>query len=279
MKFLERIMNIDRRYLFLLIFFAVVIPLIFPLKFPVYITKEVKDVWEYIENLTPEDVVLLALDYDPATMAELQPMYNAILRHCFMNDVKVLATVFWPQGIGLAEHAIKKISREYNKKSGIDYVFLGYRPQFFYALLGMGREIRIPFPSDYYGTSLRDLPMMDKIHNFRDMDLIVSFAGSGVVMYWLVYAHEPYGTPLAWGVTAVMATDYYPYLQSRQLVGMLGGLKGAAEYEKLINHPDKAKTGMSAQTIAHIVILVFIVLGNLGFIATRRKKLREEKEV
>jgi len=40
---------------------------------------------------------------------------------------------------------------------------------------------------------------------------------------------------VAVGVTAVMAADLYPYLQSGQLVGMLAGLKGAAEYEKLVD--------------------------------------------
>lgn len=275
MKFLERMMNIDRRYLFILIFIAVILPLFFPLNLPVHVTKEVKDVYEYIDNLTPDNVVLLAVDYDPATMAELQPMFDAMLRHCFIKNVKVLITVFFPTGIGLAEHAVKKIAKEYNKKSGIDYVFLGYRPQFFYAVLGMGKEIRIPFPSDYYGTSLRDLPMMDKIHNFKDMDLITSFGGSGIVTVWLIYAHEPYGTPLAWGVTAVMATDYYPYIQSRQVIGMLGGLKGAAEYEKLVKCPERAELGMNAQTVAHLVILAFIILGNVGFIVQRRMKRRE----
>jgi hypothetical protein len=40
---------------------------------------------------------------------------------------------------------------------------------------------------------------------------------------------------VAVGVTAVMAADMYPYLQSGQLIGMLSGLKGAAEYEKLVD--------------------------------------------
>jgi hypothetical protein len=52
---------------------------------------------------------------------------------------------------------------------------------------------------------------------------------------WITYARPKYGLNVAVGVTAVMAADMYPYLQSGQLVGMLSGLKGAAEYEKLVD--------------------------------------------
>ena len=65
------------------------------------------------------------------------------------------------------------------------------------------------------------------------------------------------------GTTAVGAPNFYPYVQSGQLVGLLGGLKGAAEYETLIGAPGDATSGMDAQSIVHALIVVFILLGNL----------------
>ena len=66
-------------------------------------------------------------------------------------------------------------------------------------------------------------------------------------------------------MTAVMASDAYPFLQSGQLSGLIGGLKGAAEYEQLINHRDRAFIGMDAQSITHILIVIFIIFGNISF--------------
>ncbi|MCB5247597.1 MAG: hypothetical protein LHW57_06195, partial [Candidatus Cloacimonetes bacterium] len=64
---------------------------------------------------------------------------------------------------------------------------------------------------------------------------VIEFSGSVAGVYWLTYARPKFGTNIAVGVTAVMAADQYPYLQTGQFIGMLSGLKGAAEYEKLVD--------------------------------------------
>jgi hypothetical protein len=102
--------------------------------------------------------------------------------------------------------------------------------------------------------------------------------------------HPQSGTPVIIGPTAVGAPKYYAYLNAGQLVGMVGGMKGAAEYEKLLagRHPDLARTyestraftatkGMDAQTVNHAVIILFIIAGNLAAArvgAVQRKEAR-----
>jgi hypothetical protein len=76
---------------------------------------------------------------------------------------------------------------------------------------------------------------------------------------------------MAFGTTAVMAPDAYPYLQAGQIEGMMGGLKGAAEYENLIGRLGLGTRGMPAQSWAHVLVIVFIALGNVGFFVTRRR--------
>jgi len=66
---------------------------------------------------------------------------------------------------------------------------------------------------------------------------------------------------------------------------MLGGMKGAAEYEKLLRaqYPQletfysttrafTATKGMDGQTVLHTIILLFIFLGNVAFLRTRRPR-------
>jgi len=68
-----------------------------------------------------------------------------------------------------------------------------------------------------------------------------------------------------------MAADYYPYLNSGQIFGLMGGMLGAAEYEKLVKRPGRAMEAMRVHVWTHMVIILFIVIGNVGFFLTKRK--------
>jgi hypothetical protein len=48
-------------------------------------------------------------------------------------------------------------------------------------------------------------------------------------------------------------------------------MKGSAEYEKLVNKPGLATIGMDSQSIAHMLIIGFIILGNLLYWREKRK--------
>jgi nitrate/nitrite transporter NarK len=83
------------------------------------------------------------------------------------------------------------------------------------------------------------------------------------------------------GVTAVEAPLLYPYYP-KQLIGLMGGLQGAAEYEAALmtgkpRFADTATTAMIRmfpQTVAHVVIVLFVVLGNISYFATKRRERR-----
>ena len=71
--------------------------------------------------------------------------------------------------------------------------------------------------------------------------------------------------------TLISAPEYFPYVQSGQLSGLLGGLAGAAEYEEMIDRPGWGVTGMAAQSLAHVTIVLLIVLGNFVYFWNRRQ--------
>ncbi len=66
------------------------------------------------------------------------------------------------------------------------------------------------------------------------MKLVVSFATGIIGEWWANLINAQFGIPVACGCTAVSAPKYYAFLQSGQMVGLLGGLKGASEYEWLL---------------------------------------------
>ena len=83
MNFYERMMNLDRRWIYLVIGLVVVITAIFPFDVPLYVTPEVRSIYNYIESLNPGDVLMIGVDYAPEVMAELHPMTYAITRQAF----------------------------------------------------------------------------------------------------------------------------------------------------------------------------------------------------
>lgn len=301
MRLGERLLKISRRVIFLLVGLAVIIPLLLRVTFPTTITPPVKRVFDFIETTSEFEegkVMLVSVDYDPATTPELFPMTLAVLRHAFSRDVKVLLMTLHPAGSGLAEMAVARGADEYAKERGVDYVFLGFKPGIAAVLLGLGEDIHTTFPTDYYGTPISEIPMMENIRTYDDIALVVTVAASSLPESWISYAGARYGQRIAAGVTAVMASDFYPYLQTGQLIGLLGGLKGAAEYEKLLDESPAekeldmkrqellsqedhellrrshrvARVGMVPQSIVHVLIIALIIMGNIGYFATRKAK-------
>ena len=273
MSWADKILQIDRRWIFLAIAVAVTVPFFLPLGLPIIVTPPVENLYDAVEGIEPNsNPLLLAVDYAPATLPELEPMAIAILRHAFENNVNVIVLTLHPAGYGLAERAVMQVAEEYDKVYGEDYVFLGFQPGTSAVILGLGINIRNVFPEDAYGTPLRELPLMEGIRNYDDIPLLVTLAGWSAAEAWVYYAYQPYGQRVGAGVTAVMATDYYPYLNAGQLVGLLGGMRGAAEYEELIGQRDQGGRGMDSQSVIHLLIIVLIAGGNAAYFVSRRGK-------
>lgn len=284
MGFYDRLMNLDRRWVYLFVAIAVILPILLqdfgvPIIIPPYITPETKSVYSFVEKLQAGDVLFLAIDYDPMAMAELHPVARAILKQCFKKDVKVIISALSQNGPGMAEQLISQTGREYNKVNGVDYVYLGYKPFPAIVIMGMSQNFKLFFPKDYYGNPLESLPMMTKIRNIKETKGVIDVAAGSVADYWINEGAGRYNYPLALCVTGVMAADYYPFLNSGQIFGLIGGMKGAAEYEYLAEKGGymkkeelKATQGMPIQTFAHIVVILFIIIGNVGYFMSKRKK-------
>jgi hypothetical protein len=81
-----------------------------------------------------------------------------------------------------------------------------------------------------------------------------------------------YGVTIGGGVTAVTAPEMYPYIQSGQLVGLLAGMKGAGEYEQIVNRPGLGVAGMVAQSSVHLMVVAFIAFANIVYFLEKRRR-------
>jgi hypothetical protein len=286
-RFLQWLLKLDRRWIFLVVLVSVATPIIFPIGLPVTTTDSTRRLFDYIQGLKPGDTVWVSFDYGPSSAPENDPMAEAVMRQCFLKHIRVVVLALYPLGgLGLANEVVAKVTAEFpGLKYGVDYVNIGYKDGATAVMRRLGENIADAFPTDVNGTPLSQIPMLKDVHDIRHVSLVFSAATGIIGEYWVTLVHSQIGTPVAVGPTAVSAPKYYAYLNAGQMVGMLSGMKGAAEYEHLLreHYPRMARfykttrtftatKGMDGQTVIHTVILIFILLGNLAFLATRRAR-------
>jgi len=266
MGLLERLEKIDRRWIFLTMGLLVLMPLLFPLSLPLFVSPPVKAFHDAVASIPDGSTVLMSCDYDPGGIPEMVPMTRTALRQLLDKKCKVVITVLWNGGPGLVDRVVRDvIEKEYpHLKYGVDYVNLGYKAGNEAVMVLMGQGIANAFPKDYRGNDTRSMPIMRGVRDYSSFPMLVNISsGYPGTKEWVQQVQGRFHLPMVAGVTAVSAPEYYPYLQSGQLRGLLGGMAGAAEYEKMRNEKGSATSGMDAQSLAHYFVALCIVLGNV----------------
>jgi hypothetical protein len=266
LKLLHRIENVDRRWIFLIMGLLVLFPLLFPLSLPLFVSAPVRGFYDAIEAIPNGSTVLMSCDYDPGSIPEMVPMTRTALRQLLDKKCKIIVTVLWNGGPGLVDRVVRDVvEKEYpGLVYGKDYVNLGYKAGYEAVMVLMGQGIANTFPRDYSGNDTRSLPIMQGVRDYSSFPLLVNIsAGYPGTKEWVQQVQARFHLPMVAGVTAVSAPEFYPYLQSGQLRGLLGGMAGAAEYEMLRHEKGTATKGMDAQSLAHVFVAFCIVLGNV----------------
>lgn len=300
-RLFEKLLAIDRRFIFLVIFLALSIPIFFGLRIDIKVTDEVKIFYDSISSLSSGARVMMAFDYDPGSEPELQPMAEAGFRYFINNKLRFVIIGLWPQGPMQANKALNAINEardEYmvvdgdtlyfgtdlvvvgsdTARYGVDFINLGFQAGNELVIQRMGSSITAAFANDLrFGRPIGEFDIMRGLNKLSDFDFIYNLsAGYPGTVEWVQFAVDRFHVACGAGNTAVQAPQVYPYLDSGQLSGLMGGMKGAAELEKVVGHKGKATMAMVSQTAAHIFVVLFIVIGNVAYFATRGKKARTD---
>ena len=286
--------QLDRRFIFLLIALSVLIPLLKPgwVNIPIKTTSNSEIVFKELSNLKEGDRVLVSFEYGASTKPEIHPMSVAVLQHLFSKGVKVYTVPLWPEGLMMAKYAIEEVvtSNLFNIKEHRDYVSLPYKAGGEIIIRGIATDIRSIFTQDINNVLLNEIEMMEGINKVSDLDFVFDLsAGVPGNAEWVQFACDEHNVPLSSGCTSIMVTDAIPYVESGQIRGILAGMPGAAEYEQMVFKylndiedsefinkdveviPGKATSRMSAQSIAHLLMVIFIIFGNISYYLIRRR--------
>ncbi|MFK7961804.1 MAG: hypothetical protein AB8G96_14915 [Phycisphaerales bacterium] len=298
---IAKLLDIDRRWIFLLMLLAVAIPILTQATFPEVPTGLAKTTFDKIEALDAGDRVYMAFDFDPASEGELGPMATSFTRHvCELArqrkqagepPIRMYFATLWPAGTPLIQKTIDEVIKADfpELQEHEDWVNLGFKAGEDGVIKVVATDLRQMYLSDTNGVPLSEIEMMKGVGSIRDFDLIINVsAGFPGTKEWVLYAVTPFAedVEIVAGCTGVQAPLLYPYIP-QQLPGLLGAIKGAAEYEALVleaygnrnedgtlDEPGKYTQGsrrMGPQLVAHVLMVMLIVAGNVLYFMARRR--------
>ncbi|HHY76031.1 MAG TPA: hypothetical protein GX500_04495 [Firmicutes bacterium] len=276
---LAKLQSLDRRIIYLVVFLSLAVPLLRPIGLPVSIAEETRALHDFIDALPPGTPVVVSFDTSPGGYGELASGAIAILNHMASKDLRAIGMGFFDTGPSLLESAFAA-SLYAEKEYGVDYVNLGYLAGGENAIASMAKDLLGSFPKDFRGNDTKSLKVMEGITSITDVALVVTVAsGTPGIPEWIRQVGDPLKVPLATVVVAVNVPNMTPYLQSGQLCGLIPSMKGAAGYEALISMKGLGTAGMDAQSMSHLAILFFVVLGNVvHYIGKKTGKAGGDKE-
>lgn len=266
---------VSRHWVFLGLFVVVVLAMLIDVETDIVVSSETQTMYDYIDSLPEGSILLISFDHEASSLPEIRPLALGLLRHAFAKGHRLIGVALLAEGTGIGYRLLKQTASEYDKQYGVDYVYMGFKPQYIAAILSMGESMSRTFPEDYPGQPYGSFELLADVETYDDIAGVVSVADGSMVTHWVEYGAARYGVKVSAFVAAAMVTTYDPYIASGQMHAMVGGLRGAAEYEKLIGIGGSGRRGMLAQTGAHLYVIALILIGNIVYFTGRSKKRRE----
>jgi len=262
----------SRRIIWLLLAVATAVFVVAKIKAVMYVSKPALDLYHAVDAVPDGKIIVLSCNWEPGTRGENGPQTEAIMRHCFKAG-KPFAILGWayPPGPQLGQQIGERIQDEYGCRYGEDWVNWGYKTGQANMIRALTKNIPKTIGEDVFHTPIRQVPVMNGIETIRDVGLVVEITPSFTVPTYIRFVYGIYRTPIGYAPTGVMAPEAFPYYDAGQIVGVLKGLAGAAEYEQLVGYEGDALKRMPAQSSAHLLMIALIVLGNILYFRARRR--------
>lgn len=268
MTMIQKLNSIDVRILYLIMVVAAIYPLLNPIGLPLPITDRVRDSYAAIDTLQPGELVFFGIDYSPTQEAEMWPQTLAIGHHLARKGVKIVMLNMIEGAYRYEERIRDVILDEYPEyQYGVNIIALPFTAGREAAFMSVVQDLKGLYTYDLAGAPVGDLPLWNEINGAGDFTMYVELADAAD--WWLRPMSQVPGLKLWTGTVASGASTMAPLYQSGQMVGFIYGMAGAAEYEVLVKKPGSAAAAMDTQSMGHALIILFVILGNIGYQAQK----------
>lgn len=284
-----KLASINQKMIFALIFLSLGFPLYFKYQVPPAKMPAADQLFNVIENLeiVPGDVAFIALDFGPNTKAENEAQAEVVIEHLMRRRVPVaLFSLYYlasPFLVSLPDRIADRLMEENPGEVweyGKDWVNLGYKPGGYLQIQSIPKsdDLVALFKKDVRGNNLSDLDAFKQVKSVERIKLLAEFTGLvGIFdVYVQFFKSKEYTPAFVHGCTSITIPEAFIFLDSGQIQGLLEGIAGAAWYSKRLQQlfprrtPDHSAVLNTGLGVAHLVIIVLILLGNIGVFLQRR---------
>jgi hypothetical protein len=255
----------ERRLIYILLALAVIAPIFMgvnPFSDEKALSQDAGIAFGLIETgIGPDTPVLLAFDYDPASLGEVHLQAQIIVDHLIRREAKILVVSLTPEGATLAQQILE--DKEYSKFVNLGYLpgqAVGVRSLETVSLWGNG------FAFD--GEATEDIPALNDLDKLSDVSWVVILtANQNHVQWWveqMTLLDLDESISLIAGVSAAVEPLVRPYYESdpKQIDGLISGVAGAADYEMALGQDEGPATQiLGGQFVGQLVVLALILLG------------------
>ena len=278
--FASKMMSVDRRILYAVLLGIILFGLLIPVNLPLTKAAPAQKLFEAVEAAPTDKIAFVSTAWTNSTRGENAPQMAALMRHLMRRKIKFALIQFGnPEAVVLAQLLAEDVTKEdpeYKDGYGKTWINLGFKQD----MLGTLKAMRVDIPAVYRDDfrdrrRVTDFEITRNLKTIKDVGIVVEVAPSGTYKYWIQLIQGGDKIPYGLAATSVMVPELYPYLDSGQMVGMLFGLKGAAEYEDLLQLPADKKEStrfLSPLSLSLIYLFLLIFLGNLGMYLSRRRE-------
>jgi len=278
------------RVIYLLIALSMGIPLLYGFKLPPAKMQSAEDSYNTVEQLSLKQgqIALVAMDWGPSNLSENLPQTEVIIEHLFRKRIPFAVVSIYQYAVPFLESVPHEVAARLKKENpteefvyGRDWVNLGYQPgsSIFIQSIAKASDLHSVFRTDAQGTLIANISMMKNVHTISDIALLAEYTGLvGAFNTWIqFFVSGERSVPFVHGCTSITIPEAYIYYVSKQILGLQEGIAGAAYYEYLLdkNYPTRRASSAlkinSALSIAQIVILVLIGVGNVSLMCRRSR--------
>ncbi|MDP2859374.1 MAG: hypothetical protein Q8P50_15560 [Bacillota bacterium] len=269
MSIWDRISGVDRRIIYILLFITIMLPQFIPVVIPIKVDPLTVGLYNKIETMKPGDVALISNEFSAVMYSEMTPVLHAITTHLFRKGARVIMMATSADGALFNQEVCDKLlPKDY--LYGRNIVNFGFVAGYEAAVASLVKDVPKTFPADMKGTQTAAMEVLKGVKTIDDIALVIQLTGGGLgPLLWVRQVNIPFKTPFASVVSSSMLPSAIPYYQAGQMIALLNGLKGGAEYELLIKVPGKATAGMAGQSLGHLFFVLAAIVANVAYFAKR----------
>jgi len=269
----SKILNLDRRIITIVAVLLIVWPLVKPIGLPIVVNKYTYQVHDLIDSYPEDTVVFIDNAIGLGYFGAMGPAFIDVLTHMTSKNFKIVCfSGLTPEGPITFWKCWNAVPKELtdNYEYGIDYVYLGFMTGGESTMIKAAENLHDLFTYDYYGTPLKDIPLLENIGNYEDYDIVLYCTSSEDYrgMMYRIWG-ETFKTNLI--LLAQRAVVPVNMIDAGLIKGYVRGLRGAAEYELILKRPGAAIAQLDAVSMFFIWMLGIVAIGNIAFFMRKRE--------